>query len=342
MRSVVIRNVAQAAMVAAVVLAGVGLLSAIPPAVTDAVDASPPPDAGLGTKAPTAATDAARIPTPSADDQTLASDRLPGLVEILLGADGTGVTPKPVSADAPMGETEAESRPSGKTSGHRETVLAQETSVLVDNPAAEANQPSEAEGVDGGATASPSEPAILQVAMADAVPAEQPAEPSVLTVAMKAPGQVVGRVTHCDEEGNTTSEPAEGYTVSFIQNGEVVGQTTTDADGRYTVTGLTPGLYNVAITFGNGVTAYTVQVLPATEAGTEVPDELVVCAGPFEAIPPIETPPVYFQGPPGPAGGGGGGGAAGLLGALGAGLGAAALGMGGGGDTVVVSSPFVP
>ena len=336
MRSVLVRNIVQLSMVTAVVLVGVGLLSAIPPSVTHTVDVNVAALADLDAQT-TDSLVQVQASSGSATTESMASDESPGLAEILLGEDDS------VSVGA-----DSENEPSAETPGHPEILLAQENFVLADEPAVEPSPLGAEEGGDVAATVPAEEPAevtVLPVAMADALPVEEPAEPAVKTVAMNAPGQVAGRVLHPNAEGGPIDEPAEGYTVSFIQNGEVIGQTTTDANGNYTVSGLSPGLYNVTITHGNGVTAYTVQVLPATEAGPEVPDELIVRAGPFAEVPPIQVPPVYYQGPPGPPGAPGGGGGDGLgaaLGLAGIGLGAAALGMGGGNGGVVIASPFIP
>lgn len=55
--------------------------------------------------------------------------------------------------------------------------------------------------------------------------------------------------------------PLANLFVAFIRGGQVVAQTQTDARGNFTVTGVAPGLYSLAVAGAGGFAAYSVMVI---------------------------------------------------------------------------------
>lgn len=94
-----------------------------------------------------------------------------------------------------------------------------------------------------------SEPAATSATPAPAAPAAAPplsTPPAQTTapaksVAAPSPGSIAGRLV-------VGGDPVEGADVSVTSGSSPVAHTTTDADGRYRVDGLTPGTYQVDVT----------------------------------------------------------------------------------------------
>jgi hypothetical protein len=160
-------------------------------------------------------------------------------------------------------------------------------------------------------------------------------------------GKLSGQIYGLDREATGQASPIN---VSFVQNGKVVATATSDGFGAFQVADLPPGTYSMLVYGPGGVSAVSVQVLPAsaqvfpaadgnasdpttTLTADVVPptdsDALNTAMGTDSGAPsvvaaagtiPADTPP---QAP----GGGGGGGDAGAA-ALGAAAAAAGIGAG--------------
>lgn len=74
-----------------------------------------------------------------------------------------------------------------------------------------------------------------------------------------ADGQVKGIAIQPAATGQAGIPLANLY-VAFIRDGQVVAQTQTDAQGNFTVTGVAPGLYSLAVAGAGGFAAYSVMV----------------------------------------------------------------------------------
>ncbi len=72
-------------------------------------------------------------------------------------------------------------------------------------------------------------------------------------------GRVKGKALHPTETGPGGIPLANLY-IAFIHGGQVVAQTQTDARGNFTLTGLSPGLYSLAVAGAGGFAAYSVEV----------------------------------------------------------------------------------
>ncbi len=80
------------------------------------------------------------------------------------------------------------------------------------------------------------------------------------SVSLNRSGAIVGRIAAIDQETKKTSGLAE-LKVFFVQNGEVAGQSITDADGTFSVEGIAEGVYSFVATGSNGFAAYGVRVV---------------------------------------------------------------------------------
>ena len=211
--------------------------------------------------------------------------------------------------------------------------------------AQEAEDPS-AKGEDAVADA----PAKEGPTLASLVPTE---EPGTVTfgkrfhaVRLRVDGNLAGRVRGIGAGGTLVPIRA---TVSFVQNGQVIGSARSDERGRFQGHGLRPGVYSVLAEGQGQIGAFSVEILPFAEGATQeelllditlmpVADLLNLIAGMNTLPAPAKTPPVPPQYQPMMMGGGGGGGGLGALAGL-AGL----IGLAGfGGGEEGPASPFVP
>jgi hypothetical protein len=87
-------------------------------------------------------------------------------------------------------------------------------------------------------------------------------------------GSLMGRVTYVDAQ-SLTQVPLAGATVTFMQNREVKAQTSTDTNGIYKITGLSPGgVYSVFVTHTEYIAVFGTVVRSADDAPI-LPEETV-------------------------------------------------------------------
>ncbi len=86
----------------------------------------------------------------------------------------------------------------------------------------------------------------------------------VHTVALNRAGVVEGRIASINAETKQTNGIAE-LRIYFVQNGEIIQETTTLEDGTFSINGLSEGAYSFVATGENGFAAYGVRVVPTGE-----------------------------------------------------------------------------
>ena len=159
---------------------------------------------------------------------------------------------------------------------------------------------------------------------------------------IQADGSVKGQIIRAAADGQRI-EPIANLFVAFVRDGQVVAESTSDANGEFSATGLSAGIHSLAIAGPGGFAAFSAEVIQAEPLAQGQVKQFqfvalqsgsgstVVPATPSDARLLNQTqqgPPE--NGPPGMAGlaapgfgGGAGGGAGGGGGLLGAALGAA-------------------
>ena len=162
-------------------------------------------------------------------------------------------------------------------------------------------------------------------------------------VHLQVDGNLAGRVSVIDMSGALVPSRA---TISFVQNGQVVGLARSDDRGRFQAVGLPPGVYSVLAEGGGRICAFSVQILTFDEEAAEdqrllditmmpAADLSRVMAEAGVPVPPEGVPPAPpYQ--PMMMGGGGGAGLAALAGLAGLG------GLGGVGGAGPPASPSIP
>lgn len=79
-------------------------------------------------------------------------------------------------------------------------------------------------------------------------------------VSMDENGELQGRISTINPD-SLNLEPTAGLNIRFIQEGQLLASTRTDRGGRFTISGLQPGVYSVVATGPNGFLACRVTVL---------------------------------------------------------------------------------
>ena len=181
---------------------------------------------------------------------------------------------------------------------------------------------------------------------------------------MDADGSVTGRATMPAPAGQVRT-PISNLYVAFVREGQVVAQTQTDANGYFSVTGMTSGIYSVAVAGPGGFAVYSAgvtqpeahvqarvkrlqfvafraarsgsSIVPANSKDFKLFKPTIVPPRPVPPPPPAPPGGGGFGGGGSGGGGGGGGGALGLLAGagIGAGIGAALANRGNNNNTPV-------
>jgi hypothetical protein len=119
-----------------------------------------------------------------------------------------------------------------------------------------------------------SSPISIDIAGEAAAVSNQIGSARVHTVALNRAGVVEGRIASINAESKESSGLAE-LRIYFVQNGEIVEETTTLEDGTFSVDGLSEGAYSFVATGENGFAAYGVRV---TAGGEEVSTNVMEAA----------------------------------------------------------------
>ncbi len=111
-------------------------------------------------------------------------------------------------------------------------------------------------------------PAVPEVV--DSAPALAPEEivhDRQHNIVLNAEGGFKGRLNALS---NASSAPASNYTVKILQHGTEVAVTKTDADGQFSVTGLTPGVSGIVAISESGLMLFSARLVQA-EPGQAIP-----------------------------------------------------------------------
>jgi len=106
---------------------------------------------------------------------------------------------------------------------------------------------------------------------------------SANTIALNHFGRVVGQVASIDESSRTATG-LSGLDIFFVRNGEIIQQSQTDAEGDFSVAGLTEGPYSFYAAGKNGLAAYGVYVTSQPQANSQNLLEAVTASSSNTAI----------------------------------------------------------